>query len=244
MPRIGNNWGECDPGNPRNRRSRVSVLVEDQDYRVLIDTSPDLRSQFLDNEIDRVDAVLWTHDHADHCHGIDDLRGLFRNTKRRLLGFARPYTTRSLLNRFSYVFSGNKGYPALVDLNSIGDQDMAVSLGPFELFWTDQPHGPVQSTGFILTSGQQAIGYATDFSGITAAMVECYMECDILVVDALRRDPHPTHAHLAMSIDLARQCRARQTVLTHMDISMDYDQLVTECPDGIVPGYDGMTLWT
>lgn len=238
VPRIGDDWGECDPSEPRNRRSRVSIIVENEaGQRILVDTSTDLRSQLLANSIAKVDAVFWTHDHADHCHGIDDLRVMRYDRSNPLPGFASPFTCDRLRRRFDYVFEGQFGYPTLIDLK---DLNSAKLVAGFAFDWVEMPHGPVRSTGFRFESDGKSVVYATDFSEITAGMRKCFQGTDLLVVDCLRRKPHPTHAHLDMALDLARQCKARQTVLTHLDKSMDYRSLSSELPANVMVGFDGL----
>lgn len=240
VPRIGDNWGECDPNEPKNRRSRVSIIVQNQaGSRLLVDTSTDLRHQLLANGIDRIDGVFWTHDHADHCHGIDDLRPLRFGRGAPLPGFASNYTVRQLKNRFGYVFAGQYGYPTIVELNTL--ERLRIHAG-FGVEAVEMPHGPGNSTAYRFDSDGKSIAYATDFSEITDEMLELFEDVDVLVTDCLRREPHPTHANLTMALELASRCRARQTVLTHLDISMDYASLSAEVPDNVLVGYDGMEL--
>lgn len=240
VPRIGNDWGECDPNEPKNRRTRVSVIVEsDAGARLLVDTSTDLRQQLLANEIDKVDGVFWTHDHADHCHGIDDLRPMRFDRHAPLPGFASGETARSLRQRFSYVFSGRYGYPTIVNLETL--ELVRIHAG-FAIGSVEMPHGPTGSTGFRFEADGKSIVYATDFSEVTADMLALFAGADILVTDCLRREPHPTHSSLAMAIELHRRCKPGKTVLTHLDKSMDYATLSAEVPPGIVVGYDGMEL--
>ena len=239
VPRVGNDWGQCDPSEPRNRRSRVSVMVENAArQRILIDTSTDCRAQLLANNIDKVDAVLWTHDHADHCHGVDDLRVMRYGRSNPLPGFASKQTVANLRRRFDYVFEGQHGYPTLIELKELG-QKLVVG---FALDWVEMPHGPTTSTAFRLESDGKSVVYATDFSEITPQMVSCFKGTDLLVVDCLRRQAHPTHANLEMALDLARRCKARQTVLTHLDKSMDYRTLCDEVPASVMVGYDGLEV--
>jgi phosphoribosyl 1,2-cyclic phosphate phosphodiesterase len=227
VPRIGNDWGD-------------SIIVEnDAGQRILVDTSTDLRAQLLANGIGRVDAVFWTHDHADHCHGIDDLRVMRYDRSNPLPGFASRECCARLRRRFDYVFEGQHGYPTLMDLKEITQVHLVAG---FSFDFVEMPHGPVTSTGFRFEADGKAIVYATDFSQITDEMVECFMGADILVVDCLRRRPHPTHANLAMAIELSRRVGARRTVLTHMDKSMDYRGLCAEVPAGVTVGYDGLEM--
>ena len=239
VPRIGNDWGACDPAEPRNRRTRVSALVEHAGSRILIDTGPDMREQLLAANVATVDAVLWTHDHADHCHGIDDLRQLFHNARAPVAGYARAATLASLTSRFDYVFAGRAGYRATVAGALLSDE---LTIGSITVRCTDQPHGSIESAGLRFDSDRASIGYATDFSNVTPEMLELYHDVDILVVDALRVAPHPTHPSLDQAIKFARNCRAGRTVLIHMDHSMDYATLRDSLPAGVEPGYDGMEL--
>lgn len=239
VPRIDGDWGACDPADPRNHRTRVSVILEnDAKQRVLIDTSPDLRSQLLRHDIDRVDAVLWTHDHADHCHGIDDLRVMRYGRSNPLPGYASEATAGRLRRRFDYVFEGQHGYPTLCQL-----QPLSVRLiAGFGIDWVEMPHGPTWSTGYRFEADGKTIVYATDFSAITSEMTRCFADADLIVSDCLRREPHPSHAHLAMATELKAKTKARRMVLTHLDKSMDYASLAREVPKGIVVGYDGLEM--
>ena len=240
VPRIGNDWGDCDPNEPKNRRSRVSIIVENNaGARLLIDTSTDLRSQLLANNIDKLDAVFWTHDHADHCHGIDDLRVFRYGRGGPLPGYGSDETVRKLRQRFDYVFAGQFGYPTIIALESL--ERLRVCAG-FGVKSCEMPHGHTISTGYRFECDGKSIVYATDFSAITREMVELFDGCDILVTDCLRREPHPTHAHLAMALELADAVRAGQTVLTHLDKSLDYATLGQEVPPHVLVGYDGMEL--
>jgi phosphoribosyl 1,2-cyclic phosphate phosphodiesterase len=240
VPRVGNDWGACDPREPKNRRSRVSIMVESAaGSRLLVDTSTDLRNQLLDNGIDRIDGVFWTHDHADHCHGIDDLRVLRYDRDGPIPGFAAEETVRRLRQRFGYVFAGQFGYPTICALESLDRLRMHAGFG---IGWCQMPHGPTESTAFRLDADGKSVVYATDFSEITDEMVDLFMDVDLLVSDCLRRKPHPTHAHLDLALELAQRCGARRTVLTHLDKSMDYASLQTEVPPGVLVAYDGMEL--
>ena len=240
VPRVGNDWGQCDPNEPRNRRTRVSIIVEnDSGQRVLVDTSTDLRSQLLANDIGKVDAVFWTHDHADHCHGIDDLRVMRYDRSNPLPGFASEGTCQRLRRRFDYVFEGQHGYPTLMDLKRVEDARLVAG---FSIASVEMEHGPTTSTGFRFDADGKSVGYATDFSKVTDAMLQCFEGVDLLVVDCLRKRPHPTHAHLEMSLDFARRCKAKRAVLTHLDKSMDYRELCAEVPAHVTVGFDGLEI--
>ena len=240
VPRVGNDWGACDPAEPRNRRSRVSIIVEGDDgSRLLVDTSTDLRQQLLNNDIDRIDAVFWTHDHADHCHGIDDLRALRYGRSGPIPGFAADDTVRRLRQRFGYIFAGQHGYPTIVSIDTLDRLKMFAGI---RIDTCQMPHGFMDSTAFRFDQGGKSIGYATDFSEITNDLIDMFYGLDILVVDCLRREPHPTHAHLAVSLELGERCKARTVVLTHLDKSLDYKSLSNETPDNVLVGYDGLVL--
>lgn len=239
VPRIGNAWGDCDPTNPMNRRSRVSIIVESPTTRILVDTSPDLRNQFLDNDIDHIDAVIWTHDHADHCHGIDDLRAVFHKTRQAIPAYARPETINSLKQRFAYAFTGHKYYPSICDARSLVG---ATTIGDIGLTFVDQPHGSITSAGFRFEYDGKSICYATDFGEITDGMRQLYKSTDLFVVDALREKPHPTHAHLDLTMELINTINPGFSLLTHMDNSMDYARLIDRLPRHIAPAYDGYQI--
>ena len=239
VPRIGNDWGECDPAEPRNRRRRVSILVEHEGTHILVDTSPDLREQLLDARVARLDAVIWTHDHADHCHGIDDLRALLHARGAPLAGFARADTLETLRARFAYAFEGHAGYPPVVDGALLPDR---LQVGPIEVRVVDQPHGTITSAGLRFEAGGRSIGYSTDCNHLTDEMAALFEGVDIWVVDALRRRPHPTHPHLDLVLQWVDAVRPRRAILTHMDNSMDYRRLCAELPQGIEPGYDGLEV--
>jgi phosphoribosyl 1,2-cyclic phosphate phosphodiesterase len=237
VPRIGNDWGACDPEEPKNRRRRVSILVETATTRVLVDTGPDLREQLLSADVDRVDAVIWTHDHADHTHGVDDLRQLFHASGQPVRGLARPSTAAVLTERFGYVFAGRDGYPSTVTLEPLPDR---LTIGNLVITVTDQPHGTIQSAGLRFEADGCAIGYATDFNVLTDGMRGLYDDLDVWIVDALRRQPHPTHPNLAQALAWIAELRPRRAALTHLDQSMDYATLLRELPNGVEPAYDGL----
>ena len=240
VPRINGDWGACDPNEPKNRRTRVAIMVEnDAGSRLLVDTPPDLREQFLRCGIDSIDGVFWTHDHADHCHGIDDLRALRYGRSGPLPGYGVEETVRRLKSRFSYVFAGEHGYPTIVKLEVL---DKPRLFAGFTVEWCVMPHGPAKSTGFRFGCDGKSIGYATDFCKITPEMIDLFKGVDVLVCDCLRREEHPTHANLAMALELGKRCNVRKLVLTHLDKSMDYGTLSAEVPKGVVVGYDGLEV--
>ena len=239
VPRIGGDWGACDPAEPRNRRTRASLLVEHENTRILVDTSPDLREQLLAAEVARVDAVIWTHDHADHCHGIDDLRQVFHATGAPVPGYARPTTLAVLEERFAYVFRGRGGYPSTVSGRSLPDH---LRIGGIDVTVVDQPHGSISSAGLVFEAGGRRLGYATDFNVMTDEMRTAYRNLDVWIVDALRHAPHPSHPTVDAVLGWVEELGPGRTALIHMDQSMDYRELREALPAGVEPGYDGQML--
>ncbi|GAA4776393.1 MBL fold metallo-hydrolase [Stakelama sediminis] len=239
VPRIGNDWGVCDPQEPKNRRTRASMLVSTDTTHILIDTSPDMREQLLAAGIDDFDAVIWTHDHADHCHGIDDLRQVMHVKGEPVRGLTRPQTLKLLDQRFGYAFNGRHGYRPSIAAEPLPD---IITIGDIVVRVADQPHGTIFSSGLRFECGGKSIGYATDFNIMTEDMKEIYKDLDIWVVDALRRRPHPTHPNLPEVLGWIDEFRPGRVALMHMDNSMDYATLCAELPDGVEPGYDGLVL--
>lgn len=240
VPRIGNDWGRCDPADPRNRRTRASVLVSTETTTILVDTSPDMREQLLAANIRNLDAVLWTHDHADHCHGIDDLRQVMHlRDGVPVRGHARPFTAEQLRLKFHYAFFGRANYRPTIDLQDLPD---TLQIGDVRITIADQPHGGITSAGIRFDSNGKSIGYATDFHQMTNAMRHLYTGLDIWVVDALRHAPHPTHPHLGEVLQWAGELTPKRTALVHMDQSMDYRMLAAELPANVEPGYDGLEM--
>ncbi len=247
VPRLGGLWGACDPANPRNYRRRCSLLVErfdgDAVTRVLVDTSPDLRAQLLDAGVGTLDAVVYTHSHADHVHGIDDLRMVVFNTKRRLPVWADPPTEDSLVSRFAYAFVQPEGslYHPICTLHTIHGPFQVPGPGgdiTFRPFPVD--HGSMMALGFRIGP----LAYIPDIVEMTDAAWTEVQDLDVWILDALRRKPHPTHAHLARSLDWIARARPRRAVITNMHIDLDYATLAAELPEGVVPAHDGMTIET
>lgn len=239
VPRIGNQWGACDPDEPRNRRRRVSILVEVGGARILVDTGPDLREQLIDARVGLVDAIVWTHDHADHCHGIDDVRQLFHARGGPVPGYARPATMDALRSRFAYAFAGNDGYPPTIAARALPDR---LAFGDAVLDVVDQPHGTITSAGLVFSSGGGKFVYATDLHAMTDEMRTAYAGADLWIIDALRRAPHPTHPHVAQVLAWVEELAPERALLTHMDHSMDYRTLCAELPDHVRPAHDGQEI--
>ncbi len=245
VPRLGNVWGDCDPSEPKNTRRRCSILVqrfdEGGETSVLIDTSPDLRMQLLDAGIGKLDGVVFTHGHADHVHGIDDLRMIVFNMRARLPVWADGATQNDLLSRFGYAFVQPPGsaYPPILDLNAMAPEVVidgaggAITLRPFEV-----EHGNIHSLGFRI----EDLAYLPDVSDIPADAWPMLEGLDCWVLDALRRAPHPSHAHLERSLEWIARAAPRRAVLTNMHIDLDYQTLLEETPAHIAPAFDGMAI--
>jgi phosphoribosyl 1,2-cyclic phosphate phosphodiesterase len=239
VPAIGPNWGRCDPADPRNRRRRVSALVEIGPVSILIDTSPDLREQLLDAGVSRVDAVVVTHAHADHLHGIDDLRSVNRLMRQAIPLYADEETLAEIRRRFGYVLDpvqepGRYYKPTLVPHEIVGPFQIAgIPIVPF-----------IQDHGFSATLGLRIGGfaYSTDVVELDDAAFAMIEGIELWVVDCLRREPHPTHSHVAKTLGWIARARPRRAILTHMDQSLDYRELSAELPSGVEPGRDGLVI--
>lgn len=249
VPRIGNIWGACDPGEPRNRRRRCSLLVQKSEQPggpttdVLIDTSPDMAEQLNRADCGRLDAVLYTHAHADQAHGIDDLRMVAMNIRARVPVYMDAPTRAALTSRFDYCFKTPPGssYPPILEAHDLEPHQPVTITGPggaVAFLPLLLEHGDMPALGFKVGG----VVYSPDVVGIPARAMAALQGLDCWIVDALRRTPHPTHAHLDMALDWLAQVRPGLGVLTNLHIDMDYAALCAELPDGVVPAHDGMVL--
>lgn len=245
VPRLGGHWGDCDPANPRNRRTRCSMLVEriaaEGTTRVLIDTAPDLREQLLRAGVGTLDAVVYTHAHADHVHGLDDIRQIVFNTRSRMPVWADGATQDALISRFGYAFVQPAGspYPPICDMHTIDGPFAidgaggAIDFTPFRV-----EHGSIDALGFRIGG----LAYLPDVSDMDAGAWAMVEGLDCWVLDALRRKPHPTHIHLDRALEWIARAKPRRAVLTNMHIDLDYATLSRETPDNIDVAFDGMTI--
>jgi phosphoribosyl 1,2-cyclic phosphate phosphodiesterase len=236
-PRLGNDWGVCDPREPKNRRLRASICVDVDGIRILIDTSPDLRQQALANGIDRVDAVLYTHAHADHCHGIDDLRFFRRPHGTLIRAFGDRSTLSILENRFPYVFvqQPDRLYPPILAANVV---DGPFSIGAVEVIPFRQGHGNVDTLGFRIGG----MAYSTDVVHLAEDAFAVLAGIDTWIVDCLQATPHPTHAHLDLALAWIGRIRPRRAILTHINPTLDHARLAGSLPSGVEPAFDGMVV--
>ncbi|MEM9049378.1 MAG: MBL fold metallo-hydrolase [Pseudomonadota bacterium] len=245
VPRIGGHWGKCDPENPKNRRLRCSMLVERSGpagaTRVLIDTSPDMRAQLLSAGVGDLDGVLYTHEHADHVHGLDDLRMIVINRRARLPVWADGPTTQSLISRFGYAFMQPEGspYPPILQLNALDDTVTidgaggAITAHSFRV-----GHGTIEALGFRIGP----LAYLPDVKDLYPEARPILQNLDCWIVDALRRAPHPTHTHLDQTLAWISQLAPRRAILTNLHNDLDYATVEAETPAHITPAYDGMVI--
>lgn len=245
VPRIGNQWGDCDPANPKNRRGRCSMLAERVTEagttRVLIDTSPDMRAQLLAADVAALDAVAYTHSHADHVHGIDDLRQIVVHTRRRLPVWADMPTQEALFARFGYAFVQPEGssYPPICDMHTIkGLFTISGAGGDLTLVPFRVHHGDIEALGFRIGG----LAYLPDVSAIPEEAWSHLQGLDCWVLDALRRKPHPTHAHLALSLEWIARMAPKRAVLTNMHNDLDHAVVQAETPAHVDAAFDGMVI--
>ncbi len=247
MPRPALGWGACNPDNPKNRRRRCSILVErdgpDGTTSVLVDTSPDLREQLLDSNVTKLDAVLFTHEHADHTHGIDDLRGLFIKHRRRIDVYLDEPTSRAMHARFGYCFMtppGSEYPPILTEHRIVPGHPVTIdgAGGPITALPVLQDHGDIPSLGFRF----DGIGYSADLVSLPEESLTAFEGLDLWIVDALRHTPHPSHFSLSDALHWIERLAPRRAVLTNMHTDLDYDALSNALPGHVRPGFDGMRI--
>ena len=247
VPRVGSGWGACDPANPKNRRRRCSLLVErlgrEGTTAVLVDASPDLREQLLDADVRRLDALLFTHEHADHTHGIDDLRPLAIAMRRRVPVYMDRVTGEMLTTRFGYCFKTPPGsqYPPILEARAMAaDHPLAVEgrggiveAVPFRL-----AHGDIDALGLRIGD----LAYAPDVSRIPEESMRYFQGLDTLIIDALRYTPHPSHFSVSETLALIERVKPRRAILTNLHTDLDYGRLKSELPDHIEPAFDGLAV--
>ncbi|HEV2531619.1 MBL fold metallo-hydrolase [Phenylobacterium sp.] len=248
VPRADGDWGACDPANPRNLRSRCSLLVRrrgagpEAETTALIDTSPDLRLQTAMAGVKRLDAILMTHDHADQVHGIDDVRAFFIRQRARIPAFTDAPTEASLMRRFGYIFEGEGGYPAICDRRRLPAHGRRWTIdgpsGSIPVVTFDQDHGGVRSVGYRFGD----VAYSSDVVNLDEAAFEALAGVEVWIVDALRWRPHPTHAHVERTLEWIARIKPRRAILTNMHIDLDYAALAAQLPAGVEAAYDGLRI--
>ena len=245
VPRLGEKWGACDPLNPKNRRQRCSALIEKKNTkgttRVLIDTSPDMRDQLLNAGIGELDAVLYTHAHADHVHGLDDLRMIVINMRKRLPVWADAATKADLISRFGYAFETPKGsnYPPILEINDIdGPFKIEGAGGPLSFVPLEVNHGNIDALGFRVAD----IAYLPDVFEIPEYTWEKLMNLQLWVVDALRYEPHPSHSHLERTLKWIERAKPERSIITNMHVDLDFETLYHELPINVEPAFDMLSI--
>ena len=245
VPRLGEKWGACDPLNPKNRRQRCSALIEKKNTkgttRVLIDTSPDMRDQLLKAGIGELDAVLYTHAHADHVHGLDDLRMIVINMRKRLPVWADAVTKADLISRFGYAFETPKGsnYPPILEINDIdGPFKIEGAGGPLSFIPLQVNHGNIDALGFRVAD----IAYLPDVFEIPEYTWEKLMNLKLWVVDALRYEPHPSHSHLERTLKWIERAKPERSIITNMHVDLDFETLYHELPINVEPAFDMLSI--
>jgi phosphoribosyl 1,2-cyclic phosphate phosphodiesterase len=245
VPRLGGKWGACDPTNPRNKRRRCSLLIQRFDNdgvtSVLVDTSPDMREQLLDAEIGALDAVVFTHEHADHLHGLDDLRMIVLAMQRRLPVYAGPRTKRMILERFGYVFKTPKGspYPPILDMYDLGTELLIDGAGgQIKITTFDVEHGNIDVRAIRVND----VLYTPDLSALIGDPTHDLAGIDCWILDSLRYKAHPSHANVEQALEWIETYAPRRAVLTNMHIDLDYDILNSETPENVTPAYDGLQI--
>lgn len=248
VPRADGDWGACDPKDPKNLRSRCSLLVRrrgkapEAETTVLVDTAPDLRLQTAMAGVKRLDAILFTHDHADQVHGVDDVRAFFLRQRARIPTYMDAATEVSLMRRFGYIFDGEGGYPAICDRHALPPHGAAWTVegpsGPIPVTTFDQDHGGVRSVGYRFGG----VAYSSDVVNLDAAAFEALAGVEVWILDALRWRPHPTHAHVERALEWIAQVRPARAILTNLHIDLDYADLAKKLPEGVEPAYDGLRL--
>ncbi len=241
VPSVSGGWGKCDPKNPKNRRRRASILVEEGPTRILVDTSPDLRQQLLDIEVNRLDGVIFTHAHADHIHGIDELREINRVLQGPLQIYGATETLKVLETRFSYVFEGvPPGKPVFRPWLVANDitPSLTFAVGNINVRPFLQDHGFSSTIGYSFGD----IVYSTDLIELPPAAREIIAGAKVWIVGALSDAPYPTHAHVAKVLEWVSELKPHRAIITHMSNSLDYDSLISQLPVGVTPGFDGMVI--
>jgi phosphoribosyl 1,2-cyclic phosphate phosphodiesterase len=248
VPRVALGWGQCDPNNPKNRRRRCSLMVERANSqghrtRVLVDCSPDLREQLLDAEVDWIDGVLITHEHADHTHGIDDLRPLFVRKRQKVAVYMDEATSRAMHGRFGYCFMtppGSEYPPIAAERRLLPGRGVSIEGqgGPIEAVPVLQDHGDIPSLGFRFGN----VAYSADIKALPPESAAQLAGLDVWIVDALRKSPHPSHMNLEEALDWIGRIKPKRSILTNLHSDMDYAALKARLPANVEPAYDRMSF--
>ncbi|HEY1752417.1 MAG TPA: MBL fold metallo-hydrolase [Caulobacteraceae bacterium] len=249
VPRADGNWGACDPADPRNRRDRCSMMIRrlsqegpERWTTIVVDASPEFRLQTAAAGAKRLDALLLTHDHADQAHGIDDIRAFAMRQRARIPCHVDPVTRATMERRFGYIFTGEKGYPAIADLVDIPPHGEPWRVdgpsGAIPVATFDQDHGEIRSVGYRFGP----VAYSSDVLALDDAAFAAMAGVELWIVDALRYTPHPTHAHVERTLGWIERLRPRRAILTNLHIDLDYAELSGRLPPGVEPAVDGQRV--
>ena len=247
VPRADGNWGACDPANPRNARSRCSLMVRrsseegpERQTTLVVDAAPEFRLQTAAAGARRLDALLLTHDHADQCHGMDDIRVFALVQRQKIDCWMDGVTRASLERRFGYLFRGEDLYPAIGEARTTPAHGAVWTVdgpsGAIPVTTFDQDHGPIRSLGYRFGN----MAYSSDIIDLPEESFGALADLDVWIVDALRYTPHPTHAHVDKTLAWIERVRPKRAILTNMHIDLDYAELARRLPSGVEPAYDGM----
>jgi phosphoribosyl 1,2-cyclic phosphate phosphodiesterase len=246
VPRADGNWGDCDPAEPRNRRSRCSLLVRRGEGEgattAIVDTSPDFRLQCVAAGVRRIDAVLYTHDHADQAHGIDDVRAFFLHDRRKIPAWMDTATCDSLMRRFNYIFETQGGYPSIMTPQLVPPHGQRWSVsgpgGELPIRTFDLEHGEIRCVGYRIGD----VAYTPDVGGVPEESFAALQGLDVWIVDALRWATHPSHSHVERTLEWIARAKPRKAILTNMHIDLDYNAISAKLPENVIAAYDGMTF--
>ena len=240
IPRIDGHFGKCDPKNKKNYRTRCSALISAHKSNILIDTSPDIKSQLISSKIKNIDRVFFTHSHADQTHGINELRFFYLKNKKKIPVHADKRTKKYLINSFSYCFNNSTSYPATLKINNVkkmqnykfGKEKISIKSIPVQ-------HGKINSICYIINN---KCAYAPDINKIYQKDLIHFKNLKYLVVDCLRYDPHPSHFNLVDVINLIKIIKPQKTIITNLNNEIDYSSIKNKLPKNVVPAYDGLSF--
>lgn len=249
VPRVNGDWGACDPDNPKNRRTRAAFLIrqfsaDGGETTIVVDTGPDFREQMIASKVRSIDAVLYTHSHADHVHGIDDLRGFALSQRRQIPIHADPETMARIRAGFGYCLETPAGsnYPPITTPVLINALDEPITItgegGAIEVHPLDQAHGSIRSLGFRIGD----VAYCCDVSDFPRSTIEKLQDLDVLIIDSLQYKPHPSHLSIDQALWWIEKLDPKRAILTHMHVPLDYETVLNETPERVEPGYDGLSI--
>ncbi len=240
IPRIDGSFGKCNPNNKKNYRTRCSALISDKKNNILIDTSPDVKKQLLSNKVKNIDKVFYTHSHGDQTHGINELRGFYFKTKKRIPVFADNKTQKYLLNTFEFCFKNSPYYPATLTMNKLRkNYNLKMNNRLLNIKSIKVQHGQIYSIAYIINS---KCAYAPDVNKIYTKDLKYFRKLNYLIIDCLRYDPHPSHFCLDDVLKFIKIVNPKKTILTNLNIEIDYNEIKKKLPKNVIPAFDGMSI--